>query len=134
MDLRALAGELAEVFEATHGRAVRLALPAEPKGLCAAAPTEQVRAILTVTGDCQKFKGLPGAEGTLRVAAPKVDKKAVFEAAAKESIGEAKEGATTPKARKGARKAAEPATQAAAADEGAPAAAAAEAPAADAEG
>ncbi len=99
-----------------------------------AQPTEQVRAILTVTGDWQKFKGLPGAEGTLRVAAPKVDKKAVFEAAAKESIGEAKEGATTPKARKGARKAAEPATQAAAADEGAPAAAAAEAPAADAEG
>ena len=32
-----------------------------------AQPTEQVMAILKVTGDWQKFKGLPGAEGTLRV-------------------------------------------------------------------
>ncbi|GAB3260563.1 30S ribosomal protein S16 [Arthrobacter pigmenti] len=31
-----------------------------------AQPTEQVRAILKVTGDWQKFKGLPGAEGTLK--------------------------------------------------------------------
>jgi small subunit ribosomal protein S16 len=31
-----------------------------------AQPTEQVLAILKVTGDWQKFKGLPGAEGTLR--------------------------------------------------------------------
>ena len=50
-----------------------------------AQPTEPVAAILKVTGDWQKFKGLPGAEGTLRVAAAKADKKAVFEAAAKES-------------------------------------------------
>ena len=35
-----------------------------------AQPTEQVLAILKVTGDWQKFKGLPGAEGTLRVAEP----------------------------------------------------------------
>ena len=31
-----------------------------------AQPTEQVQAILKVTGDWQKFKGLPGAEGTLK--------------------------------------------------------------------
>ena len=54
-----------------------------------AQPTEPVAAILKVTGDWQKFKGLPGAEGTLRVAEPKADKKTVFEAAAKESLGEA---------------------------------------------
>ena len=41
-----------------------------------AQPTEPVAAILKVTGDWQKFKGLPGAEGTLRVAEPKADKKA----------------------------------------------------------
>ncbi|WP_199423843.1 30S ribosomal protein S16 [Actinotalea solisilvae] len=32
-----------------------------------AQPTEQVLAILKITGDWQKFKGLPGTEGTLRV-------------------------------------------------------------------
>ncbi|PWD50095.1 30S ribosomal protein S16 [Serinibacter arcticus] len=31
-----------------------------------AQPTEQVLALLKVTGDWQKHKGLPGAEGTLR--------------------------------------------------------------------
>ena len=64
-----------------------------------AQPTEPVAAILKVTGDWQKFKGLPGAEGTLRVAEPKVSKKTVFEAAAKDSAGEPKDGATTPKKR-----------------------------------
>jgi small subunit ribosomal protein S16 len=83
-----------------------------------AQPTEPVAAILKVTGDWQKFKGEPGAEGTLRTAEPKADKKAVFEAAAKDSAGEPKAGATTPK-KKAAKKAA-------AADE-APAADAAEA-------
>ncbi|WP_432565541.1 30S ribosomal protein S16 [Kineococcus sp. SYSU DK003] len=34
-----------------------------------AQPTEQVAALLKVTGDWQKFKGLPGAEGTYRVPA-----------------------------------------------------------------
>ncbi len=46
-----------------------------------AQPTEPVLAILKVTGDWQKFKGLPGAEGTLRDAEPKPDKQSVFEAA-----------------------------------------------------
>ena len=64
-----------------------------------AQPTEPVAAILKVTGDWQKFKGLPGQEGTLRVAEPKTDKKTIFEAAAKESAGEPKEGATTPRKR-----------------------------------
>src|SRR5690606_3471557 len=32
-----------------------------------AQPTEQVLAILKITGDWQKFKGEPGAEGTLKV-------------------------------------------------------------------
>ena len=51
-----------------------------------AQPTDPVRKILEITGDWQKFKGLPGAEGTLRVAEPKADKKAVFAAAAAESL------------------------------------------------
>jgi len=62
-----------------------------------AQPTEQVLALLKVTGDWQKFKGLPGAEGTLRTAAPKADKRVAFEAAAKESFGEDASEATTPK-------------------------------------
>jgi small subunit ribosomal protein S16 len=100
-----------------------------------AQPTEQVLALLKITGDWQKYKGLPGQEGTLRVAAPKADKKAVFEAAAKEGDfgGEPKSGATTPRARKAAAKTAE--TDEAPADAPAPAAAAepeAEAPAAEA--
>ena len=80
-----------------------------------AQPTEQVLALLKITGDWQKYKGLPGQEGTLRVAAPKADKKAVFEAAAKEGDAgaEPKAGATTPRARKAA-KAAEPVEPAAA--------------------
>jgi small subunit ribosomal protein S16 len=50
-----------------------------------AQPTEQVLALLKVTGDWQKFKGLPGAEGTLRVKGEKVDPAAAIEAAAKDA-------------------------------------------------
>lgn len=46
-----------------------------------AQPTDPVLAILKVTGDWQKFKGLPGAEGTLRTPEAKADKRMVFEAA-----------------------------------------------------
>ena len=53
-----------------------------------AQPTDPVRKILEITGDWQKFKGLPGAEGTLRIAEPKADKKAAFAAAAAESLAE----------------------------------------------
>ena len=47
-----------------------------------AQPSEQVLVLLKITGDWQKFKGLPGAEGTLRTKAPKADPKAAVEAAA----------------------------------------------------
>jgi small subunit ribosomal protein S16 len=101
-----------------------------------AQPTEPVAAILKVTGDWQKFKGLPGAEGTLRVAAAKTDKKTVFEAAAKESLAEPKAGATTPRKKAPAKKAAPepeaPAAEAPAAEAPAAEAPAAEAPAAEA--
>ena len=90
-----------------------------------AQPTEPVAAILKVTGDWQKFKGLPGQEGTLRVAEPKADKKAIFETAAKDSAGEPKDGATTPR-KKAAKKTAAEAPKA---DE--PKAEAVEAPAAE---
>ena len=97
-----------------------------------AQPTEPVMAILKVTGDWQKFKGLPGAEGTLRYPEAKADKKTLFEAAAKESGGDAaKDGATTPKKR-AAKKTAAPAAEAPAADAPAAEAPAAEAPAAEA--
>jgi small subunit ribosomal protein S16 len=62
-----------------------------------ALPTEAVAAILKITGDWQKFKGLPGAEGTLRVAEPKVAKVLVFEAAVKEAASEPKTPAKKPK-------------------------------------
>jgi small subunit ribosomal protein S16 len=71
-----------------------------------AQPTEPVAAILKITGDWQKFKGLPGAEGTLRTAETKADKKTIFEAAAKDAASEPKAGATTPKKKAPAKKAA----------------------------
>ncbi len=52
-----------------------------------AQPTDPVRKILEVTGDWQKFKGLPGAEGTLKTAAPKADKKDAYAAAVAEAVG-----------------------------------------------
>ncbi|MDP9417295.1 MAG: 30S ribosomal protein S16, partial [Actinomycetota bacterium] len=64
-----------------------------------AQPTEPVQAILKVTGDWQRFKGEPGAEGTLRVAEPKADKKAIFEEAAREAGGQDSKDATTPRRR-----------------------------------
>ncbi|HEX9623684.1 MAG TPA: 30S ribosomal protein S16 [Streptosporangiaceae bacterium] len=60
-----------------------------------AQPTDPVRKILEITGDWQKFKGLPGAEGTLRTAATRSDKKEAFAAAVAESLADS--GATTPK-------------------------------------
>ena len=55
-----------------------------------AKPTEAVMAILKVTGDWQKFKGLPGAEGTLEVAAPKPNKLVAYEEAVKSAANEPK--------------------------------------------
>jgi small subunit ribosomal protein S16 len=52
-----------------------------------AQPTDPVRKILEVTGDWQKFKGLPGSEGTLKTAAPRADKKDAYAAAVAEAHG-----------------------------------------------
>ena len=52
-----------------------------------AQPTDPVRKILEITGDWQKFKGLPGAEGTLKVAEEKADKKELFAAVVAETAG-----------------------------------------------
>lgn len=62
-----------------------------------AQPTDAVVALLKVTGDWQKFKGLPGAEGTLKVAEPKADKKAVFAAAVIEAAAVKEAEAKAPK-------------------------------------
>ncbi|CAB4865406.1 MAG: 30S ribosomal protein S16 [Actinobacteria bacterium] len=62
-----------------------------------ALPTEAVTAILKVTGDWQKFKGLPGAEGTLRVAEPKVSRLVTFEAAIQDAAKEPKAPVKKPK-------------------------------------
>jgi small subunit ribosomal protein S16 len=64
-----------------------------------AQPTEPVLALLKVTGDWQKFKGLPGAEGTLKVKEPAADKRARFDAALAQAHGESRPAATTPKKR-----------------------------------
>jgi small subunit ribosomal protein S16 len=75
-----------------------------------AQPTEPVQRILEVTGDWQKFKGLPGAEGTLRTVEPPADRLARFNAALAEAGAEPTTEATTPKKRSGRK--AEPAADA----------------------
>jgi small subunit ribosomal protein S16 len=80
-----------------------------------AQPTEAVMALLKVTGDWQKFKGLPGAEGTLQSQQEKTDRKSVFAAAAAEAAGlkEAQERAPKQKAKPAQEKPArEPVTEA----------------------
>jgi small subunit ribosomal protein S16 len=69
-----------------------------------AQPTEAVTAILKVTGDWQKFKGLPAPE-PMKVAPAKTDKLDLFNAALAEVAGEPTTEATTPK-RRAAKKAA----------------------------
>ena len=65
-----------------------------------AQPTEPVLALLKITGDWQKFKGLPGAEGTLKVKEPKPSKLDLFNAALAEAEGGPSGDATTPKKKK----------------------------------
>ncbi|MEZ0342603.1 30S ribosomal protein S16 [Mycobacterium sp. pV006] len=65
-----------------------------------AQPTEPVLQLLKITGDWQKFKGLPGAEGTLKVKEPKPSKLDLFNAALAEAEGGATTEATTPKKKK----------------------------------
>ena len=62
-----------------------------------AQPTEAVAALLKITGDWQKFKGLPGSEGTLRKIAEKPHKRVAYEAAVKDAMNEPADGATTMK-------------------------------------
>jgi small subunit ribosomal protein S16 len=100
-----------------------------------AQPTEAVAALLKVTGDWQKFKGEPGAEGTLQVAEAKKSKKELYEAAvaAAGSTSEDSTGATTPKKRAAKKATAEaPAAEAPAAEASTAEAPAAEAPTAEA--
>jgi small subunit ribosomal protein S16 len=77
-----------------------------------AQPTEAVEAILKVTGDWQKFKGLPGAEGSLKAPAAKRDKAEIFNEALKESKNASDAEAVTAKSSKKADKPAEEAPEA----------------------
>jgi small subunit ribosomal protein S16 len=83
-----------------------------------AQPTPPVMTILKITGDWQKFKGEPGAEGTLRVREPATNKKETFAAALKEAGKDSPvdSGATTPKGGGRAKKADSKATDAKASD------------------
>ena len=65
-----------------------------------AQPSEAVQAILKVTGDWQKFKGEPGAEGTLKHPEPARDKLAIFNEALKEASSEPRGEAVTGKGAK----------------------------------
>jgi small subunit ribosomal protein S16 len=88
-----------------------------------AQPTEAVEAILKVTGDWQKFKGLPGAEGTLKVAPAKPDKLELFNKA----LAEAHSAPSTEAVTRGSKKAEKKADEAPAAETGSEEAPAAEA-------
>ena len=74
-----------------------------------AQPTEPVLKLLKITGDWQKFKGLPGAEGTLKVKEPRPSKLDLFNAALAGADGAASSEATQLKKKKAppAKKAAE---------------------------
>jgi small subunit ribosomal protein S16 len=89
-----------------------------------AQPTEAVTAILKVTGDWQKFKGLPAPE-PMQLPAEKPDKQAVFNAALAEASGDPQEtggSATTPRKRAAKKAARPPAEETAEAGTGAAAA------------
>ncbi|HYQ37235.1 MAG TPA: 30S ribosomal protein S16 [Mycobacterium sp.] len=99
-----------------------------------AQPTEPVLKLLKITGDWQKFKGLPGAEGRLKVAPAKPTKLELFNAALAAADGAPTTEAAKPKKKapaKKAAKAAEPEATAEAAPEAAPEAAEAAPEAAD---
>lgn len=65
-----------------------------------AQPTEPVLALLKVTGDWQKFKGLDGAEGTLKPQPEKTSKLDLFNAALAEAADGPTAEAITEKRRK----------------------------------
>ena len=62
--------------------------------------TEPVLALLKITGDWQKFKGLPGSEGTLKVAPAKVDKNTKFAETVKAVANEPRTPTIRPKVEK----------------------------------
>ncbi|MCH9640526.1 MAG: 30S ribosomal protein S16 [Actinomycetia bacterium] len=76
-----------------------------------AQPTEPVLQLLKITGDWQKFKGLPGADGTLKVKDPKASKLDLFNAALAEADGAPAGEATQAKKKKTPAKKAEPAAE-----------------------
>jgi small subunit ribosomal protein S16 len=90
-----------------------------------AQPTDPVLALLKITGDWQKFKGLPGTEGTLKVKEPKPSKLDLFNAALASADDAPTGQAITPKKKKAPAKAADEAETAEAPAESAPADAAA---------
>ena len=71
-----------------------------------AQPTEPVLKLLKITGDWQKFKGLPGAEGTLQVKPEKPSKLELFNAALAAADGGPTSEAAKPKKKAPAKKAA----------------------------
>jgi len=94
-----------------------------------AQPTEPVLKLLKITGDWQKFKGLPGAEGSLKVAPAKPSKLELFNAALAAADGAPTTEAAKPKKKAPAKKAAKTAAaDAQAADETAAESVGAEAP------
>jgi small subunit ribosomal protein S16 len=78
-----------------------------------AQPTEPVRKLLQITGDWQKFKGLPGAEGRLKAAPAKPSKLELFNAALADADGGPTTEAAKPKKKAPAKKAAKGADEAA---------------------
>ncbi|MEU7898504.1 30S ribosomal protein S16 [Nonomuraea sp. NPDC049152] len=78
-----------------------------------AQPTEPVLKLLKLTGDWQKFKGEAAPE-PLKVAEPKADRHAIYEAAAKEALsgGDTGTTATTPRKAKKKEETAEAAAEA----------------------
>lgn len=80
-----------------------------------AQPTESVLALLKVTGDWQKYKGIEGAEGTLRVAEEKPSKIDLFN----QALAEANEGPSVEAVTEKKRKAKEEAEAKAAAEKAA---------------
>ena len=81
-----------------------------------AQPTEPVLKLLKITGDWQKFKGLPGTEGTLKVREPKPSKLDLFNAALAAADGAPTGEATALKKKKAPAKKADAAEKPEAAD------------------
>jgi small subunit ribosomal protein S16 len=82
-----------------------------------AQPTEPVRKLLQITGDWQKFKGLPGAAGRLKVKPAKPSKLELFNDALAAADGAPTTEAAKPKKKAPAKKAAKAAESSAKAAE-----------------